>query len=172
MLKSMSKRHAAGHSLVEVMVAIAVFAIGLLGVAAMMMQATRATTNALSRSQAAILSSYIVERMRSNPVAVEAGIFDAVTISGEGDASGGSACTGATAGCSPAAIAAADIALWRDQAAAALPGLEGTLQCSLSAGLRQCEIALSWAQSLNRRELEAGATDSFATETYTLAFAP
>jgi type IV pilus assembly protein PilV len=168
MLRRAGRRRAQGHSLVEVMVAIAIFAVGLFGVAAMLLGATRASANALSRSQAAILASFIVERMRSNPVGVEGGAFDVVTIDTDGAAGAPSSCAGTSSSCDAGLLADHDVHEWRQRVASELPGVDGGVACAPSGTLRRCVVSLRWTQSLARRELAADATDSAADETYVL----
>ncbi len=53
--------------LVEVLVAVLIFAVGLLGMAAMQLAAKKSSYEATQRSIATSLSRDILERMRSNP---------------------------------------------------------------------------------------------------------
>lgn len=59
------KQH--GASLIEVMVALLIFTVGLLGLAAMQLNALQSTTDSGQRSQAAWLMNDLAERMRANP---------------------------------------------------------------------------------------------------------
>ncbi|MEH6582015.1 MAG: type IV pilus modification protein PilV [Halioglobus sp.] len=61
-----------GFALVEVLVAVLVSAIGVLGLAAMQISAKRATYEAAQRSIATNLAGDMLERMRSNPSALAA----------------------------------------------------------------------------------------------------
>ncbi|TXI35661.1 MAG: type IV pilus modification protein PilV [Aquipseudomonas alcaligenes] len=67
MSKEMSSR-SSGFTLIEVMVALVVLAVGLLGMASLMVRSQQSNEGAYSRSQASILAYDIVERMRSNKV--------------------------------------------------------------------------------------------------------
>lgn len=72
-----------GFSLVEVLVAVAVLAIGLLSVAALQIQGVRQNLDSYARSQAVVLANDYVERMYANRVGVVAGNyagFDSATV--------------------------------------------------------------------------------------------
>ncbi|HXH03929.1 MAG TPA: type IV pilus modification protein PilV [Candidatus Competibacteraceae bacterium] len=60
-------RRAAGFTLIEVLVAMIVMAIGLLGVASLQIFSLRGSYEGLQRSQAAALANAVIDRMRSNP---------------------------------------------------------------------------------------------------------
>ena len=53
-----------GFTLIEVMVAVVVLAVGLLGMASLMVRSQQSNEGAYSRSQASILAYDIIERMR------------------------------------------------------------------------------------------------------------
>ena len=59
-------RNTAGFSMIEVLVAVLVLAIGLLGVAAIQTTALKNNNSALQRSQATMLSYYMMDAMRAN----------------------------------------------------------------------------------------------------------
>ena len=67
MHKTHRSRHR-GFTLIEVMVAMVILAVGLLGMASLMARSQKSTENAYSRSQATLLAYDFVERMRSNLV--------------------------------------------------------------------------------------------------------
>lgn len=80
----MSRRHSSfgrratsrGAGLIEVLVAVLVMAIGLLGIAAMQASALRNSQGALERSQAVVQSYAILDAMRANRPAALAGAYD------------------------------------------------------------------------------------------------
>ncbi len=59
-------RHASGVGLIEVLVAVAILAFGMLGVAALQATALRNSQSALERSQAVTLTYSMLDRMRAN----------------------------------------------------------------------------------------------------------
>ena len=61
-----------GFTLVEVLIAATVLAVGLLGVGAMLVNSLQASRLALQRSQAVILTADLAERIRANATAADA----------------------------------------------------------------------------------------------------
>ncbi|MBU1330581.1 MAG: type IV pilus modification protein PilV [Gammaproteobacteria bacterium] len=57
-----------GFTLIEVMVAVVILAIGLLGMGTLMVQSLQSSESAYSRGQATVLAYDIIERMRANKV--------------------------------------------------------------------------------------------------------
>lgn len=103
------RRHAhAGFTLIEVLVAVLVLSIGLLGLAGMQARALQFGQGAYLRSQATLLASDILDRIRANPEAALAGQYDI----GLTDAPDSSAtCIGAA--CGTSALASFDTNVWR-----------------------------------------------------------
>jgi len=95
-----------GFTLLEVMVALLVSAIGLLGLAALQVSARNNLDTSFQYSQASRLAQDLAERMRANPVGVRAGFYSTI------DTDNGSSPNNCDAGCDPAGIAANDIAAW------------------------------------------------------------
>lgn len=71
-----SPRLAAGVGLIEVLIAVAILAFGLLGIAAMQATTLRASQSASERSEAAIATYAILERMRANYSVAANGGYD------------------------------------------------------------------------------------------------
>lgn len=69
------KRHQTGTSLIEVLIALLILAIGLLGLAMLQGKSLRVNTDALIRSEATLLANEIIECMRLNPVGSEKGKY-------------------------------------------------------------------------------------------------
>lgn len=67
MNKSLRNNKQAGLSLIEVLVALAVLSIGLLGTAALQVQAKRSNLSSVERTTASMLINDLFERMRANP---------------------------------------------------------------------------------------------------------
>jgi len=127
-----------GMSLIEVMVAVLVMAIGLLGIAAMQTVALRNSQGSLERSQAVISAYAALEAMRANRDTALAGGYN----------TGGFICTGPGAG----SLAAADTTAWINGWRTAL-GLDaadvnsgcGSISCNAATGI--CDIGLRWDES-------------------------
>ncbi|GLK90723.1 type IV pilus modification protein PilV [Pseudomonas turukhanskensis] len=105
--------HQKGTTLIEVLVAMIVLAIGILGIAAMQTTSVKANQSAYYRSQATLLAADITDRMRANRVVALAGSYDITT-----------APTSSTANEVDGDQAAIDKAQWLNQLATSLP--EGT----------------------------------------------
>ncbi|MEF9942587.1 MAG: type IV pilus modification protein PilV [Burkholderiaceae bacterium] len=108
-------RSQAGFSLLEVLVAVTILVVGLLGLAGLQLATLRWTADASQSGAVARLGQEIAEKIRSQP-----GQIDRYLAAAGGTPSADSRCY-ATAGCPPDAMVATDIAEWRDQVAAALP---------------------------------------------------
>lgn len=103
-----------GFTLIEVMIAVLVLSIGLLGLAGLQVTALRNNQTAFLRTQAAILSGDIIERMRANQAGVTAGAYDQATGAAK------AACK-TTSGCGAADMAANDVYEWRQLVRQYLP---------------------------------------------------
>lgn len=114
----MSLRHSSwsrrqrGVGLIEVLIAVLVFALGVLGMASMQVNAKRTSYDALQRSLATSLARDIVERMRSNPSPGALAIFGAVNNLGGGSIANEPAPNCSTSACTPQELAAHDIWEW------------------------------------------------------------
>ncbi len=107
-------RRESGFSIVEVLVALLVLAIGLLGLAALQAQGLRFNHDAYVRTQATNLAYEIVDRMRTNR-----DNLDAYTLADPGDA------------CDPTdASVEMDLNCWYDSLATALPGGDGLISAN------------------------------------------
>ena len=108
MHNTIARRHR-GFTLVEALVALLALSIGLLGVAALQMTGLRANLSSSWRSQATYLSYDILDRMRANRNQRT------------------NYATGLGAAPTPGGVATLDLAAWKANLAAALPGGDGTV---------------------------------------------
>lgn len=112
--------HQKGFNLIEILVALCVLSIGMLGVASMQIGGVRAAQGSYFRSQATAAMTDIVERMYANLPAVRAGQYGAVD--SDGMACGAlPACGPGGAACTSATLAQYDI----QQVACGTPGADG-----------------------------------------------
>lgn len=116
---STSNTQAKGFTLLEVMVALVVLSVGLLGLAALQTATVRFNQNAYLRSQATNFAYDLADRMRANREAAIAGAYDAAY------AGTPPACTDAVGG---GTVAQKDLAGWRIALTCALPVGNGRIQ--------------------------------------------
>lgn len=110
-----------GFTLVEVMVAFFVLAIGLLGMAGLLSQSIRGNQSALYRSQAVMLASDMADRIRANTA------VDYVDVVAAGsDCVRDMVAPGVTA-CDSQVMAANDVSEWTESLATMLPGGVGVI---------------------------------------------
>lgn len=100
-----------GFSLVEVLIALIVMSVGMLGIAGLYVQSLQAGRTSMFRHHAVTLASDVADRIRANP---RAGIAYA-------GAGADNNCVAAGNDCDEASMAANDIFLWDDQATSSLP---------------------------------------------------
>ena len=104
-----------GFSLVEVLIALIIMSVGMLGIAGLYVQSMQAGRTSMFRHHAVTLAGDVADRIRANPTA---GAVYALAGADNG-------CLGGGANCTDAEMAAHDIFLWDAQADATLP--DGTV---------------------------------------------
>lgn len=102
-----------GFTLIEIMVAVVVLAIGLLGLAGLQATSLRFNSSAYLRSQATNLAYDIADRMRVNAVAARGGAYDGVALQNTPPACAAAALAGT--------VANQDIQAWRNALTCTLP---------------------------------------------------
>ena len=113
------RRSEAGFTLIEVMIAVLVLSIGLLGLAGLQVTALQNNQSSFTRSQATALAYDLADRMRANVPGVMAGFYDpAAPAINAGCLNPG--------GCSVQAMARHDLAEWNAAIASNLPMGTGT----------------------------------------------
>jgi len=103
-----------GTTLVEVLVSMVVLATGLTGMMSLQVVSLRVTHDALLMTRATMLAQDMAERLYANPAGYTSGAYSMV------DAGEHSDCF-TVAGCSPAAMAATDVAQWQALVSRLLP---------------------------------------------------
>lgn len=101
-----------GFSLVEVLIALIIMSVGMLGIAGLYVQSMQAGRTSVFRHNAVILAGDVADRIRANPGAGAAYAAAAGADNG---------CVSPAADCDVAEMAAHDIFLWQAQALATLP---------------------------------------------------
>ena len=141
--------HQSAFTLLEVLVAVFILTIGLLGLASLQVAGTRNTNSAYMRSQASVLALDIADRIRAN----RGGDYLTPLPGGTEQTS----CLG-TGGCSGTAMAENDIYEWQVAVAAALPLGVGTI--TIDTGVYT--VSLSWDDDFSGAQ----------SQTFTTSFIP
>jgi type IV pilus assembly protein PilV len=135
-----------GFSMVEMMVALVVLSVGMLGVASLFATSLSSGSSAISRMQAVSLANDLADRIRSNPTAQ--GAYKAAGAGTNHNCVGGA--VGAVK-CVPADMAANDMFVWNAQIASAWPGGSGTGSVDAvnvaGTGLWTYTITVSWKEA-------------------------
>jgi type IV pilus assembly protein PilV len=145
----------AGFSLVEVLVALVVLSVGLLGIAKMQALALSSTSSARMRSLAALEASSLASTMRAdraywmNVKADPAVTFANGAISGKKDAT---LQANATCPCTPPQVAYNDLQEWVTNVSKQVPNVTGGVNCTIDAAVPpgapvSCTISLSWSEN-------------------------
>ena len=116
----MNKLNQKGLSLIEVMIALAVFSFGLLALAALMASGLKYNTSALHRSHATSQAYDMGDRMRANRLGLDAGYYNNLSDSGTDPD-----CIGS--GCTPEQMAQYDTWQWNTDNERLLPDGAGTV---------------------------------------------
>jgi len=150
-------RRAAGFTLVEMLVALVITSVGLLGVAKLALGTVQANDSALMRSQATVLMQQIVENMRANHSLAVAGNYNVAV------------------GVTPAVsdIPTTDLAAWKALLQAELPNGDGSVITAqetnpATGGLETvATVTVQWDDSVAERSFgaPAGGTMSISAET-------
>jgi type IV pilus assembly protein PilV len=168
-----------GVSLIEVMMAVLIFSIGLIGLASLMVMATRSNHAAYLRTQVTFLANSMAGRMSANPIAVWGGKYNNSAY----PVSSTSVGCGSGAACSPDELATYDQRRWSAQLRTFLPNPVATITCTGTGDVGydptsqlamrppyggNCEMVVKWT------ERQAGDTSKrgSVTQTFTWEFQP
>ncbi|MGH8232047.1 MAG: type IV pilus modification protein PilV [Steroidobacteraceae bacterium] len=180
----MRRAGSAGFSLVEVMIALIIISIGLLGIAKLQAVALSSTGTAGKRGLAAIEAASIASAMHADRAYWSVGgIATTTTLS----AAGVSASTDAglqspvdcstVRPCTTVKMAAYDLSIIAASLQSILPGYTGTIACNQTVAPPPvvCAITLTWIENAvasNSQGVHVGAAAAFQTPTYTLYVEP
>jgi type IV pilus assembly protein PilV len=118
-----------GVSLIEVLMAVLIFSIGLIGMAGLLVMATRSNHAAYLRTQAVFLADSMADRMSANPVGVWSGSYNATDYPVSASTAANNDCS---TGCTPDALAQSDQRAWSSQLKTFLPGVSASIACDAS----------------------------------------
>ncbi len=133
-----------GFTLIEVLIAATVLAVGMLGAAAILVQSLQANRFAMQRSHAATLAADMAERIRADPAGATAFALDAATTLPAPLLS----CLAPNA-CVAADLAAAELYAWQQTLLATLPDARASIAVATagSPGSNIFTITVSWTQA-------------------------
>lgn len=138
-----------GFTLLEVLVAMLVLTIGLLGLAGLMASSMRNNLSASHRTQATWMAADIIDRMRANRASAIAGTY--------------ATALGTPVACTVAApigtVPAQDIAAWKSQLGCVLPTGDGSIAVTNAA---RATVVIRWNDS---RGSQGSATQTFTVDT-------
>ena len=131
-----------GVSLIEVLMAVLIFSVGLIGLAGLMVMAARSNHAAYQRTQVTFLANNMADRMRANPVAIWSGSYDsaAFPITGTTDCE--------TTACTPVNVAKRDQQTWSGLLTTLLPKATASIKCAAKNSLSYSGLS---TDQLNRR---------------------
>lgn len=124
-----------GFTLIEVLVALLVMSVGLLGLAALQATSLKASHGAYNRGQATFMAYDMMDRMRANRTQAIAGAYNGTYNNG-------------TAPAAAADVATQDLNDWlTNYVYVLLPAAQATINCTTPAiGNNQCQILLIWSE--------------------------
>jgi len=125
-----------GFSLIEVLIALIIMSVGMLGIASLYVQSMQAGRTSLFRHNAVTLAGDVADRMRANPTA-------GVAYTGAGADNG---CIDGDVNCSNVQMAAQDILGWNQQAVDTLPNGAVTIAFDNTVIPPDYTIAITWEE--------------------------
>ena len=168
-----------GSTLIETMIALLVFSVGLMGMAALMVMSIKTNQSAYLRTQASFLAQSMADRMRANLGLINSynGTYSVATAATDPCASG--------VVCSPATMVTRDRAVWSRQLADSLPNPTAVINCAgnvlggvVHAGAAPynglCTLTITWDEAtLQRGQLSAAPAAATADlQTFAWVFQP
>lgn len=132
-------RKTKGFTLLETMIALVIFSVGLVGLAGLQATALRDNGRSIYRMQANFLAYDVLDRMRANRDEAVNGTYDI----GLGPIPTSSLCNGTSSNCNQAAVANADRREWKTSLRD-LPFGDGSIARAVIGGQTQFIITVTW----------------------------
>lgn len=137
-----------GFTLIEVLIALLVLSIGLLGLASMQLSSIQYSNNAKQRTQATFLAYDILDRMRANPDEAQSGSYDTLLGDAIATPTGSDICVSSSNTCSTTQLAAYDLWEWKEDLAAQLTMGDGQVRLVPGIlGSTVYEITIQWRRN-------------------------
>lgn len=138
--KKLNRKNQVGITLVEVLVALLVLSIGLVGLAALQVNGLRLNHSAYLRTQSTVLAYDIIDSMRANRDQARAGGY----LLGIGVNKAAKDCSG---GCTPSELAQSELADWEANLAARLPQGNGSVTSLAIGATRVVKVTVQWQEN-------------------------
>lgn len=145
--------HSRGFSLVEILVAVVVLSVGLLGLAALQTSSLRAGNDSYLRTQANLLAYNIIDRMRANYPAVSAKDYDLAT---GATVTASTNCASAT--CTTQQLADWDRKQWLDAVTTELPQASASITTQAAGDHTQIQVTVTWLEQRVQKSAAAAPT--------------
>ncbi|HEB87670.1 MAG TPA: type IV pilus modification protein PilV [Gammaproteobacteria bacterium] len=161
-----------GMTLIEVMIALVILSVGLLGLAGLQIHGLRGTSSSNSRVQAVFIISDMAERMHANPVAINTNLsYAAVTLKANACGSAPTNCD--TASCSSAQLATFDkVNICHSMAANLSPGAIMTISCDATALCVPSPVPSTHTLTLTWNDVHDASLGTVPPQTVTLNILP
>jgi type IV pilus assembly protein PilV len=171
----MASKHIRGFTMLEVLVALLIFSLGLLGVAGLLTVSVKTNHAAYLRTQATFLAQGMADRMRANVLGLWNNSYN-LPLTAVTNATVPTTCTTGT--CAYSAVAARDLVVWQNQLAGFLPAPKAMIACAATSTpsaaqilllppfAGTCEIEITWSDSSNTEE------NSASTQVFDWVFQP
>lgn len=179
------RAHCRGFSMMEVLIALLIMSVGLIGLAGLLVASVKMNHGAYQRTQATAITESMANRMRANIRAVWSGAY-----LGAYPRSGNVQACRSGALCSFGEVAARDAAIWSQELTNFLPQPQATIACVRNSGWVNslagqanrptdppydglCTISVSWAEaSLATSPAGSGQSSAPVTQTFAWVFQP
>lgn len=158
-----------GFTLLEVLIALVVLSVGLLGIAAMMNFSLKANDSAYMRTQAETLAYNIIDKMRANQNAALNGSYN---ISIGTQVSSPPNCVTSSNTCTSAQVAQYDLNAWKTNLASTVTGMpcgDGSVALNPNNGIYEITVTVQWDDSRAQNGSGLGTPASGSTSCGTLA---
>jgi len=134
----------AGFSLIEVLIALVILSVGLLGIAAMVSVSMKSKDSSYLRTQATTLTYAILDKMRANRTTATSAGYDVTFTSALAATPPTDGCIGSGDNCNPGQIALVDLQEWRSNLAN-LPCGVGSIVTVINNQMTQATITVQWS---------------------------
>jgi len=155
------RKKSAGFSLLEVLIALVILSVGLLGIAALMSTALKSNSSAYMRTQATALAYNIIDRMRANLPAANNLAYNVSMPAAAATGAIPATCTGAN--CTSAQLATYDIGQWEYDLANQLPQGRGAVVSAVAGGIVNVTVTVLWNDSRAHDSLQKSGAPTATT---------